>query len=220
VSVAVWCSNASANPTSLAHQVVDLLIPRQSVTAAGATATHVDVPQAELARWAATYRDPHTDQTMTLSVSGSALSTGAGRGGRGGAVFVPDGAGHFRGPQGEAVFQGVMGRRSFILVRTGADTARYEEVRATPASVPLSDYTGTYGSDELDVRFVIALRDGNLVIRRRPADEFELRPVYADDFQSGGGLGTLRFARDANGKVTGFSFYAGRVLDVRFKRVN
>ena len=55
----------------------------------------------------------------------------------------------------------------------------------------------------LGVRFVIALREGNLVLRRRPADEFELRPVYADDFQSGGGLGTLRFRQSLDGAASG-----------------
>jgi hypothetical protein len=29
----------------------------------------------------------------------------------------------------------------------------------------------------------------------------------------------VRFTRDAQGKVTGFSIFAGRVLDVRFKRI-
>src|SRR5581483_9927695 len=100
-----------------------------------------------------------------------------------------------------------------------ADTAHYEEVHASPATVPDDDYVGTYASDELDVRFTIATRDGKLYLQRRPYEEFELRPVYADDFQAGGGLGTLRFARNAAGRVTGFAFYAGRVLDVRFSRV-
>ncbi|HEV8498688.1 MAG TPA: hypothetical protein VGQ56_17550, partial [Gemmatimonadaceae bacterium] len=54
----------------------------------------------------------------------------------------------------------------------------------------------------------------------RPYEEFELRPAYVDDFQAGGGLGTLRFARDAKGRINGFAFFAGRVLDVRFKRVS
>jgi hypothetical protein len=29
----------------------------------------------------------------------------------------------------------------------------------------------------------------------------------------------VRFARDARGKVVGFAFFAGRVRDVRFKRI-
>jgi NAD(P)-dependent dehydrogenase (short-subunit alcohol dehydrogenase family) len=41
---------------------------------------------------------------------------------------------------------------------------------------------------------------------------------YADAFQAGE-LGSFRFARDAKGAVTGFSIFAGRVLDVRFNRL-
>ena len=66
----------------------------------------------------------------------------------------------------------------------------------------------------------VAEKDGKLLLRRRPADEIELHPAYADDFRAGGELGTLRFLRDAKGTVTGFAFFAGRVLDVRFKRAS
>jgi hypothetical protein len=104
-------------------------------------------------------------------------------------------------------------------VRADADTAHFEEVRAASPTAPMNDYVGTYTSDELDVRFVIAVSGGKLTLLRRPYEQFDLQPVYHDDFQAGGGLGTLRFARDASGKVTGFSFFAGRVLDVRFTRV-
>ncbi len=87
--------------------------------------------------------------------------------------------------------------------------------------MPASDYAGEYVSDELDVHLAVIARDGKVFVRRRPADEFELRPVYADDFQSprNSGLGTIRFRRDASGKVSGFSIFAGRVLDVRFKKI-
>lgn len=109
--------------------------------------------------------------------------------------------------------------RTFSFVRPYGDTAVYEEVRPAASTVPLADYAGTYASDELDVRLVVVSKDGKLVLRRRPADEMELRPVYEDDFQAAG-LGTVRFARDGSGAVTGFSIYAGRVVDVRFKRVS
>jgi hypothetical protein len=93
------------------------------------------------------------------------------------------------------------------------------------STISTADYVGTYASDELDVKLVVAVKEGKLVLRRRPADEFELRPLYVDDFATEAapgeqGIGTLRFARDASGKVSGFSIYAGRVLDVRFTRVS
>jgi CubicO group peptidase (beta-lactamase class C family) len=222
VSVAVWCNYTGANPGALAHQVADLVLTRSGTTAAQASATKVEVPRTAIAQWAGTYLDRFTDQTLTFLDTDAGLSTAGGRGAGGDranlkwATLAHD---RFSSQMGEAVFHGTTGHRSLTLVRAEADTSRFEEVHGSSTTIPLHDYVGTYASDELDTRFVIAVRDGKLVLQRRPYEEFDLRPVYADDFQAGGGLGTLRFARSAGGKVTGFSFFAGRVLDVRFKRV-
>lgn len=218
VSVAVWCNTTTANPTQLAHQVADLVLTKPAHAATQAGAPAVRVARADLAQWASTYRDAQTDEAVTLVASDTMLATaGTGRG-RGAMALLPLGANRFRTQAGEATFAATNGRKSFILVRAGDDTARYEEVRTAPATIPTRDYVGTYTSRELDVQLIVAEKNGKLYVRRRPADQFELRPVYADDFASGGGLGTLRFRRDAAGRVTGFSIYAGRVLDVRFDR--
>ncbi|MEO7083486.1 MAG: serine hydrolase domain-containing protein [Gemmatimonadaceae bacterium] len=225
VSVAVWCNSATANPTALAHQVADLVLAKPPARAEKAQLPAYRAAPAELAKMAGVYRDRHTDQTLVLSATDTSLST-TGVGGRG-AAWIPTSPVRFRSAQGDAEFAGIRicetsascPSPAFVLVRKDGDTASYDAVRRAPAVVPVNDYIGTYASDELDVRLVFVARNGKLVLRRRPADEFELTPVYADDFQAGGGLGTLRFVRDANGAVTGFSFFAGRVLDVRFTRV-
>jgi hypothetical protein len=221
VSVAVWCNYAGANPTVLSHQVVDLMLvkPHRAAAQAGAPAAHLT--KDEIARWQGKYRDRFSDVVLVLTATENGLSMPGGRGGRGGAIsIVPIGTTRFTAPIGELAFSGTAPSRTFSLIRADGDTAKYEEVRSAPPTVPVADYTGTYASDELDVRFTIAVKDGQLVLRRRPADEIELRPVYADDFQAAEGLGTMRFNRSASGAVTGFSFYAGRVVDVRFKRIS
>lgn len=219
VSIAVWCNYAGANPTMLAHQVAELVLPITAASAAQASAEKVESSGAAAAGWAGAYRDAHTDQTVVLTASNGALSVG---GGRGNLSWIPRGGARYLSPQGEAVFTGTRGRRSFILVRPAGDTARFDEVRPSPATLPVNDFVGEYASDELDVRLSVVARDGKLFVRRRPADEFELRPEYLDDFQTPGnsGLGTMRFARDAKGSVTGLSIFAGRVLDVRFTRAS
>jgi CubicO group peptidase (beta-lactamase class C family) len=217
VSAAVWCNAAYANPTVLLHQMVDLVLvkPTRVAQQAGPPAGAVSLSAAELSKWAGMYRDPHTDQAITLAVAGGSLSAG---GGRGGGSWTPLAADHFRAPLGDVALSGAAGGRMLRLIRADGDTVRYEEV--PPAASPrLEDYAGTYKSDELDVVLTLGVKDGKLVLRRRPADEFELRAVYADDFQAGGGLGTVRFSRSA-GKVTGLAFFAGRVLDVRFRRAD
>ncbi|MFL5612048.1 MAG: DUF3471 domain-containing protein [Gemmatimonadaceae bacterium] len=104
-----------------------------------------------------------------------------------------------------------------LLIRPDGDTAHFREVvrtRLTPAR--LAEYAGTYTSEELDAQLVIAVRDNQLVLRRRPADEFALEPMYDDDFSSP--IGSLRFSRDATGRVTGLGIYSGRIRNVRFAR--
>jgi len=216
VSVAVWCNYAGANPAALAHQVADLILTKPAAISAQASPVKSSVPSSAFAHWAGTYRDPHTDQVITLSATDAGLSTGGGRGNGTWAALAAD---RFASPQGEAVFKGVAGTRSFTLARPTGDTARFDEVRLASPSVAVTDYLGSYASDELDVVLVIAQRDGKLILQRRPYEEIPLLPMYADDFRGGGGFGSLRFARDASGKVTGFSIYAGRVLDVRFTRL-
>jgi hypothetical protein len=216
VTVAVWCNGAGSPATALAHQVAELVLPKAAVNVAGVSVTHAGDSLLAV-RWAGTYRDPHTDQTMTLIASNNTLAPAGGRGTAPG--FTAMSATVFKGPMGDAVFGGQPGRRTMTLIRTGDDTTRFDEVRPSATPVPLADYVGTYASDELEMQYGVVMRDGKLYLTRRPYQEFELRPVYADDFATSVGLGTLRFARDVKGNVTGFSFYAGRVLDVRYKRV-
>jgi len=221
VSVAVWCNYAGSNAQQLARRVADLVLTKPQRAAAQAGAPKVTLAAADLARWTGVYRDLHTDQAVALSVDANELTTGRGRGAM---ALAPQGGTRFHSPQGEATFSGTPGHRAFILARTSGDTSRFEEVPPAASMISTADYVGTYASDELDVKLVVAAKDGKLVLRRRPADEFELRPVYVDDFTTQAvpgeqGIGTLRFARDASGTITGFSMYAGRVLDVRFTRV-
>jgi hypothetical protein len=212
LSVVVWCNYAGANPTLLAHQVVDLFIPRVITQAVPRT---VDLPAAELQQWAGVYRDPHTDDVITLVARDGALSAGTGRGQA--TLLTPVGGSRFRAPIGEAEFIRTTGRRGFVLVRANGDSSRFEEARSAPPTIAMQDYAGTYTSDELDVKLVVAVKGDKLFLRRRPADEIELRPAYADDFAAPG-LGSIRFSRDASGRVTRFAIFAGRVIDVRFTR--
>jgi hypothetical protein len=155
---------------------------------------------------------------VTFVATESGLSTPSRGGGRGNVSWATLARDRFSSGQGEAVFSGAPGHRTFILIRADADTAHFAEVPAAPKTTPVNDYVGTYTSDELDVQFVVTSRDDKLVLNRRPYEQIELQPVYPDDFQAGAGLGTLRFTRDAKGTVIGVAFFAGRVLDVRFKR--
>ena len=210
VSVAVWCSNASANPTRLARQVVDLVLtkPQRAAVQAGAP---MRLNATQLSRYAGVYHDTHTDQVITLRAADTVLAaTGA-------TTFVPLGANRFRSGQLTAEFETTGATRRLVMVNAGGDTAWLDPIKPPPARITTADYIGRYVSDELDVQLEVVARDGKLFVHRRPDDTIELRPVYVDGFQAAG-LGSIRFRRNARGAIDGFSIYAGRVLDVRFTR--
>ena len=62
------------------------------------------------------------------------------------------------------------------------------------------------------------VRDGRLTLRLPPDAPITLRPAYRDGFNAQGR--TIRFMRDAGGRVAGLRVFAGRALDVRFRKID
>ncbi|HEU4587041.1 MAG TPA: serine hydrolase domain-containing protein [Gemmatimonadales bacterium] len=212
VSIAVWCNNSGANAGALGHQVADLVLTKPARTANAASARAVRLSLAALSQWAGVYRDPTTGRAVTLTVADTALISGDDD------VYVPTAASRFSTRSGEAAFTGAPGRRTFTLARADGDTVRFEEVPPPASPLPTGDYVGRYVSDELDVVLTVVAVDGKVEIRRRPNDRIAMRPTYRDAFETDE-IGSVRFTRNAKGKVTGLAIFAGRVRDVRFRRV-
>jgi CubicO group peptidase (beta-lactamase class C family) len=82
----------------------------------------------------------------------------------------------------------------------------------------LSAFAGFYASDEAETVLRVVLENGKLTIHRRPDASFTLEPTYADAFESP--LGSVRFLRDATGKIVALSLAGSRVWDLRFTRQN
>jgi hypothetical protein len=86
----------------------------------------------------------------------------------------------------------------------------------------LSEYAGTYYSDEFDADYKISLRGKNLVLQIGENLAPQLNAAYADYFTVQGGVINLSFTRDDKGKIAGFVFNSaadGReVKGIVFKR--
>lgn len=96
-----------------------------------------------------------------------------------------------------------------------------EEPRNEPAFDPktqnLSDYTGSYFSDELETRYSFDVKNDTLVSHHQRHNDFKLNPRSADTFNMNF-LGTVAFTRGKNGKVDGFKASSGRVRNLVFRR--
>jgi hypothetical protein len=84
--------------------------------------------------------------------------------------------------------------------------------------IDLASFVGVYSSDEAETVLRVVLENGKLMIRRRPADSFPLKPTTIDSFHCS--LGSVRFLRDPSGTITAFSLGGSRVWALRFTRVN
>ncbi len=86
----------------------------------------------------------------------------------------------------------------------------------------LSEYAGTYYSDEFDADYKISLQGKNLSLQIGEDLKPELAAAYADVFTTAGGQINLVFTRDAKGKIAGFVFNSGiddrDVKGITFKR--
>ena len=86
----------------------------------------------------------------------------------------------------------------------------------------LSEYAGTYYSDEFDADYKISLKGNNLSLQIGESLEPSLNAAYADYFTIQGGVINLSFTRDDKGKIAGFVFNSaadGReVKGITFKR--
>lgn len=209
VAVAVLCNVSSGNATQYAHAIADLYLGTAS------RATEVLGPlkyvptAADVKRAAGLYRDVATGESLRIvhGEGGLRLETG-------GALQAESGS-RFAAPGGRALeLQDDGGLRIVDQFKRVDHYERVSEADLEPR--PLTDYAGTYSSDEAEVTVRAAVRDGVLVLERRPDQASRLSPVYADGFR--GPMGFVRFTRDAAGRVTGFTISQDRVWKLDFHR--
>jgi CubicO group peptidase (beta-lactamase class C family) len=214
LSIAVLSNVTASGPARLAHEVADIYLAGKLKEPAKPVAAVI--PAETLKRYVGVYREPLTDAAMrveldkdgkTLQISGQAVvplsgTTFSTADGSRQAAFEP-------GPAG-----------SPLKMRDSDGRSKPRLWEAVPPFAPkpadLEAYTGTYHSEEIDTTYTIYVDGGKLKVRFRPAQRFELTPVYADAFEGDGDV--LRFTRDGSGRIDGFLVYAVRVRHLRFIR--
>ncbi len=196
LSVAVVCNLSSANATQLGHQVADVYLT--NVIRQHSHETAAPDPST-LGAKAGLYRSVRDHQTLSVEFQDGKLR-----------INRPNAA-------GEPARPGVLTPISSDVFVLGEGTY-YEKVeRWYPTAAELDGMKGEYVSDEAEVTFQVALEQNQLVIHRRPDATIALTPTYRDGFSSS--LGSIRFLRDASGRVTELSIGEQRVWDMRFHRV-
>lgn len=95
---------------------------------------------------------------------------------------------------------------------------RVELVKPTPAE--LEEYAGSYGNEELDVRFGVSIQGGRIVLTAPKRGPVGLSAQEKDRFMGNApAFSAVVFVRDAQNKVTGFFVDDEPVRDLVFKKI-
>jgi CubicO group peptidase (beta-lactamase class C family) len=222
-SAACLCNTAAANPSDLTRKVAEIYLAKEMKPADAAHADDekgVQLTPEQLKSKVGTYLNPATDDVIRISLKGDKLEAGWGTGEESYELKAV-GENRFRLSIAPVDF-------SFEAAKPGGplqltfkpDDGKpdvFAEVDAfTPSAGELRDYAGVYSSEEIDPLYELKVEQDGLVLHRLKNKPDALKPVTKDFFV--GSIGNLRFARNAQGEISGFKLSTGRVQNLRFEK--
>lgn len=232
LSVTVLSNLASFNPGRLAQQVAEIYLEQEIAAAEAAAPVEAEAPEPEnpdvevrgelLDAYAGEYEvqgvglhitftrdgdnllaEPRGQPQYTLTAESDSVFTVQQVGAR--IVFVPEASGvvnRLRITQGDQTMTGH---------RLGT---------ASPVTIDLAEYAGTYESPELETRYHLVVRNDTLIAEHVRHDPITLTRLGPDRFRGNVWFfGPARFERDAAGAIAGMRVSNGRVRNLLFARL-
>jgi Beta-lactamase len=228
-SAAVLCNFADTNPSELVHQVADIVLaqdfkePEKTLEKEPAKTAPVAMTVEQMEEVAGTYWNSDGDHFQRILLKEGKLIVDVGDDEYHPLKAVAESHFHVSDvPWGDHLdihfVKAASGKPARIEQSWDGGTPDVYEsvVTVEPAVAQLAEYAGAFVSEEIDPVFRLSVQDGKLTLMRLKNKPDPLRPTTRDVFV--GQIGTIRFSRDANGRVSGFTLDAGRIQGFRFTR--
>jgi CubicO group peptidase (beta-lactamase class C family) len=236
LAVIVLANEAGTGPRQLSQRVAEMFAPGTLVAASGtddistaASAARpedvegaIEVSEADLDRVSGLYWNPTRDYIRRVYERRGRLYYN--RGASNESELAPVGGDRFRmlgvDVPLEVWFEprGTDAERMLVRIADGEPIVS-KRVAPPPESLDPSPYAGAYVSEELAATYWLLVEGKSLVLRHWRHGDFTLRPVALDRFESNAWwLGSVRFERDDQGRITGFRSSSGRVRHLWFER--
>ncbi|CAN5391012.1 hypothetical protein BH10ACI2_BH10ACI2_07660 [soil metagenome] len=212
MSVAVLCNAASANPTALAHSVVDGVI---GPPPAPVQPEAVEMSAADLQKHVALWRHEKTHLPIRTVVENNAIRV------VGGPLLRPTRDGLFASSLTRAKFEPAENGKPATVVITAAESKDLyiAEAAWTPTTGELKAFAGDWYSDEAGATFTFAVDGDNAFFVQRPSTREPLRPQFKDHFTLGNGTSqVIWFTRSGNSMTLHIG--TSRMRDMPFTRVS
>lgn len=230
-SVACLCNLSATNPSALAMKVADVYLAEEikalelkkakeveATTGGGLTGTVV-IAEAKLKEKAGVYRSLTNGELRRVTLRDGKLRIDAFT--QLSSELKPFSETQFNiaGREGASVeFKSPGGKTQLQLSRNNRKPEMFERVEAFEPSVgQLSEFAGSYYSEELNATYKMSVEEGRLFVIDRNGVKRPLAPTIRDSFAVISGP-QFEFSRDGAGKVSGFAVHAGRIRNVRFSK--
>lgn len=225
LSIAILCNSGDeTDRTGFAHRIFDLFVPT-----AGAPEPEDAPPPAvtgeaalELDAKTGLFFNERTGEPLRLAVDRGRFRVANGPG------LVPVSKGRFRRwgariefMSGDAFELNFLSKDRFELKSMEGNTTVYRRAKPhAPTAEDLKAFAGRYESDEIGTVFGIEPQGDGLALRleHAPAKSLGFKPVDDDTFQFS--RMTVRFRRDAAGKVVGLDYSNPMLRNVAFTRLS
>lgn len=230
-SVICLCNSANIDPTNLVKRVADIYLDEQIKQAAGGDSkttvsetVFLKSSEQELNDFVGFYFDPLAVISRRIIVKDGKLMAVRGTNSN---ELQAIGENRFRvtgiPSKIELSFKspkpGAM-KNMYLAIDNGKPTL-YEGFK--PASYTpedLSKFAGTFYSDELDAKYVLSFKENKLMVKKVGSEEVPLEALSTDAFTSSQGQGLIiRFKRDKQNRISGFSMTASSVRGIVFSKI-
>lgn len=228
LAVVVLANLSAINPgpfgdDALALQVADLFLPADTSAAHTERAPSPDQPApVDAMRYVGTYEDAAGRAINIVNEFGTLQLWDLASGEATSLRMVSGTNFQAAGDSIDRVSFEVQDGRVRRLIVSGRENATWVGERVGPVPPEgLTVFAGRYYSDELETTWTLSVEDEALTARHLMNDDIVLTPVVRDLFDGDAWfLGEVRFLRDSERRVTGMLVSAGRIKDVRFRRLD
>lgn len=221
LGIAVFSNLGSNNPTQIATQVADILLPAKPAK----PARTINKPDSnELKKLQGRYYTDRGQQLSYVWEKGQLLNRQVSQTSGGTAVnFSAEGKDRYITGDGSLLT---------VTLNNGGDSVSSFTIDAPnsvlnfirqPNPAPVisnKDYVGRFYNDETEAYYTITEKDGKLILQHRKFSDAVLNNVAADQFSTFfWWMPNIKFIRGRNGKVTAFEVNGGRILHLKYERI-
>jgi CubicO group peptidase (beta-lactamase class C family) len=222
LAIAVLCNIDDIDSNALSQRIAEIYLG--SVMGAVPPATAAPPPTSptpptprQLAAYAGLYRDPTNEALVRIFVHDGQLRGSGGAGIDEGWPTTAIGPDRFTIPGTGISLSFEPSRDVGITLRVGGEREGVLERLAPFVPVPdsLAAFAGDYVGAELDSTYSITSNSGGLTLRIPGRQPLALQPIDPDGF-AGPLVGVLRFTRNSDHLITGFTLHASGANGLRF----